>query len=274
MLPELLTESYSSQRDPDDNAGEIPHCTLKMFPEETLHCVEWARDKFSKLFTQNAQSALKILDEGEKINTVSQQDLQVLRVGLKLLKKRPKNFMDCVEYARMKFEKLFNHSAKQLIHVYPLDAKTKEGNLFWSLPKRPPTPVEFDKDNMLHCSFINAIACLRANIFHIEIPSKAPRTDEFKKQVGEMAKAFKPKEFIPDDSKANEIKQSVNKEAAAKEEEKKDEEVKEETEQLDPNDVQSLLQEFLILHKQLKGEVKKSFELSVIKPEEFEKDND
>ena len=105
----------------------------------------------------------------------------MLRVGLKLLKKRPKNFMDCVEYARMKFEKLFNHSAKQLIHVYPLDAKTKENNLFWSLPKRPPTPVEFDKDSMLHCSFINAIACLRANIFHVEIPSKTPRSDEFKK---------------------------------------------------------------------------------------------
>jgi hypothetical protein len=31
--------------------SEIPHCTLKMFPEETLHCVEWARDKFGKLFT-------------------------------------------------------------------------------------------------------------------------------------------------------------------------------------------------------------------------------
>jgi len=51
VLPELLTESYSSQRDPDDNAGEIPHCTLKMFPEETLHCVEWAKDLFGNLFT-------------------------------------------------------------------------------------------------------------------------------------------------------------------------------------------------------------------------------
>jgi hypothetical protein len=37
--------------DPDDNTGEIPHCTLKMFPEETLHCVEWARDIFGKMFT-------------------------------------------------------------------------------------------------------------------------------------------------------------------------------------------------------------------------------
>jgi hypothetical protein len=30
---------------------EVPFCTLKMFPEETLHCVEWARDKFGKMFT-------------------------------------------------------------------------------------------------------------------------------------------------------------------------------------------------------------------------------
>ena len=51
VLP-LLTESYGSMADPEDGNAEIPHCTLKMFPEETLHCVEWARDKFGKLFTQ------------------------------------------------------------------------------------------------------------------------------------------------------------------------------------------------------------------------------
>ncbi len=50
------TESYGSMNDPEDNT-EIPHCTLKMFPEETLHCVEWARDKFGKLFTQAPTNA-------------------------------------------------------------------------------------------------------------------------------------------------------------------------------------------------------------------------
>lgn len=50
ILP-YKTESYGSQQDPEDNT-EIPHCTLKMFPEETLHCVEWARDKFGKMFSQ------------------------------------------------------------------------------------------------------------------------------------------------------------------------------------------------------------------------------
>jgi len=147
--------------DPEDNT-EIPHCTLKMFPEETLHCVEWARDKFGKLFTQAPQNALKLLDEGASFQPTSQEDAKSLREVVKLLERRPFKFDDCVAFARLKFEKLFNHDVRQLLHVYPLDAKTKDGAPFWSLPKRPPTPADFDPENTLHCAFIAAIACLRA----------------------------------------------------------------------------------------------------------------
>jgi len=66
ILP-YKTESYGSMADPEDNT-EIPHCTLKMFPEETLHCVEWARDKFGKMFSQMPTSAIKIVDQGASIN--------------------------------------------------------------------------------------------------------------------------------------------------------------------------------------------------------------
>jgi len=55
---------------------------------------------------------VKILDDGTNVGTVSQQDITALKEGLKLLKKRPTNFMDCVEFARVKFEKLFNHAPK------------------------------------------------------------------------------------------------------------------------------------------------------------------
>jgi hypothetical protein len=112
-----------------------------MFPEETLHCVEWARDKFSKMFTQTPKSAIKVLEEGTSIDPVSQQDIVALKEGLKLLRKKPQNFGSCIEFARQRFEKLFNHDIKQLLHVYPLDAKTKEGAAFWSLPKRAPVPI-------------------------------------------------------------------------------------------------------------------------------------
>lgn len=91
------------------------------------------------------------------------------------------------------------------MHVYPLDAKTKDGNLFWSLPKRAPVPAVYDPTNSLHIQFITSMACLRANVFKIEIPSKTPRTEEFRKEIGLLADKFKVPEFVPNDEKAKEI---------------------------------------------------------------------
>lgn len=80
ILPNL-TESYGSQKDPEDN-NDIPICTLKMFPEETIHCIEWARDLFGKLFSVAPKSALKILEEGEKFTPTSSQDIEAFKEGL------------------------------------------------------------------------------------------------------------------------------------------------------------------------------------------------
>jgi hypothetical protein len=34
-----------------------------MFPEETFHCIEFARDKFSKLFTLRTKRAAKMMED-------------------------------------------------------------------------------------------------------------------------------------------------------------------------------------------------------------------
>lgn len=246
----MLTESYGSMQDPEDNT-EIPHCTLKMFPEETLHCIEWARDKFGKIFTQAPTNAQKLLDEAATFVPTSQEDTKSLREVVKLLERRPTSFEDCLNYARQKFEKFFNHDIRQLLHVYPLDAQTKEGAPFWSLPKRPPTPAIFDPTNLLHCQFVTSMACLRATVFKIEIPSKTPRTEDFKKYCGLEATKFFVPEFIPNDEKAKEIEASVTKEEKKEsqpEEEKKEEQsmINTGTSGQDSNDVDSLMKRFHI----------------------------
>ena len=155
--------------------------------------------------------------------------------------------MDCVEYARMRFEKLFNHDIKQLLHVYPLDAVTKDGTPFWTLPKRPPTPIVFDKDSSLHCTFINSMACLRAHMFFVDVPSKEPRTDAFKKFCGEIASEIQVPDFVPNEEKAKAIQESVNKEStkkdeaedgAAQEEEKKGDPEEEKKEEEDMDEIE------------------------------------
>ena len=62
VIPDL-TESYSSSRDPPETS--IPICTLKNFPNQIEHTLQWARDLFEGTFTQVPQSALQYISEAD-----------------------------------------------------------------------------------------------------------------------------------------------------------------------------------------------------------------
>lgn len=258
------TESYSSQEDPKEDA-EIPHCTLKMFPEETLHCVEWARDKFGKLFTQRPKGLQKVLED-PNFDQIDSQEIKAIREALVLLQKRPTNFDDCIKYARTKFQKYFVNDIRQLLYTYPLDSKTKEGRPFWSLPKRPPVEATFDPNNLLHASFIAACACLRANVFGIPTPNDA-RKDSGKLKLAQEAAKVKVKDYQPSDEKAKAISSEVDKDASkqASNDESPEDDAK-------SDDITSLIKEIQKLTSALPKD--KDGKLASCKPEEFEKDND
>ena len=134
VIVPFKTENYGSQNDPAEEA-QIPHCTLKLFPEEAVHCIEWARDIFGKIFTLNPKALKKVIDakslmvlEGVERETVA-----------KMIKYKPDTFDDCIAEAVRKFYSYFRNNVRQLLFTYPLDMKTKEGKPFWQLPKRPPS---------------------------------------------------------------------------------------------------------------------------------------
>jgi molybdopterin/thiamine biosynthesis adenylyltransferase len=90
------SESYGSQKDADDT-DDIPFCTLKMFPEETIHCVEWAKEIFGQKFLLKPQSYNKIFFSAT--DTVDWMDLSDIRQAQKLTKlhsKLPKTFYQCI----------------------------------------------------------------------------------------------------------------------------------------------------------------------------------
>jgi len=49
-----------------------------------------------------------------------------------------------------------------LLSIFPRDAKDKDGQPFWSGPKRAPSPIEFNADNDNHVGFVVAYANLIA----------------------------------------------------------------------------------------------------------------
>ena len=129
-----------------------------------------------------------------------------------MIQKKPDNFADCIHTAINKFYSYYRNDIKQLIYTYPLDFKTKDGQPFWKLPKRPPTPIEkFDPENILHCTFITSYAVMLAKIYDLVYPQDF-RKDAKRFDIGKQAAGFTIEEFVPSDKRAKEISEEVSKE--------------------------------------------------------------
>ncbi|KAJ7398933.1 Ubiquitin-like modifier-activating enzyme 6 [Pitangus sulphuratus] len=112
---------------------------------------------------------------------------------IKTLSRRPRSWTQCVELARVKFEKYFSHKALQLLHSFPLDTRLKDGSLFWQSPKRPPFPVKFEFNDPLHYGFIVSAAKLFATVYCVPFTEK----DLSEETILSIISAVKVPEFRP-----------------------------------------------------------------------------
>lgn len=190
-----LTESYGSSRDPPERS--VPICTLKNFPYQIEHTLQWARDYFEGAFRTTAEEANRFLDGGKDyLDEVRVQGSGAMLSCLEGIHKyvvsgRPKTVTDCVDNARKTFEKLFSSDIRQLLHTFPRDNVDKNGIPFWSGTKRAPNPIDFDSNNPLHLEFIVATACLQANNYGI------PVSEADIASMGQLAAAVMIPDFVP-----------------------------------------------------------------------------
>eukprot|EP00697_Spironema_sp_BW2_P008026 gnl/Spiro4/22495_TR11098_c0_g2_i2.p1 gnl/Spiro4/22495_TR11098_c0_g2~~gnl/Spiro4/22495_TR11098_c0_g2_i2.p1 ORF type:complete len:643 (-),score=229.30 gnl/Spiro4/22495_TR11098_c0_g2_i2:64-1992(-) len=163
ILPHM-TECYASTRDPPDKG--VPYCTLKSFPSNIDHCIEWARDKFESLFVSKLDEVNKCLLREQSPETAP---LSLARSVVKKLDSRPTDFADCIRLARGFFQNLFCNNILQILHVYPVDHRDKDGEVFWSPPKRAPAPLSFNVDDSFHLGFVLNTAKILAAVWQVPI---------------------------------------------------------------------------------------------------------
>uniref|UniRef100_A0A7S4R5V0 E1 ubiquitin-activating enzyme n=1 Tax=Ditylum brightwellii TaxID=49249 RepID=A0A7S4R5V0_9STRA len=172
-----LTENYGATRDPPEKS--IPVCTLKNFPNQIQHTLQWARDYFEGEFKQSAEDVNSYLASPNFAETLAKEQNTKLdtvkSIRRTLVAERPTRFEDCVVWARLKFEELFKNQISQLLHNFPEDQVTSTGTKFWSGSKRCPKPLAFDLYSKCedagmrnHFDFIVAAANLRASMFGIK----------------------------------------------------------------------------------------------------------
>jgi len=80
-----------------------------------------------------------------------------------------------------------------LLNIFPHDAKDKDGNPFWSGPKRAPSPVFFNPHDTLHASFVASCANLIA--FNLGIPQNRDINAVAQMAASVNVPVYKPKQI-------------------------------------------------------------------------------
>jgi len=163
-----LTETYSSQ--PDQQEKTYPVCTLKHFPYEIHHTIQWARDEFEGLFTRAPENTRKYLINQNFMENMNDNDKYEIICDIKsiLINDYPTNFEDCIGWAIKHWYKQYNYDIKQLLEQHPKDSM-HDGVLFWSGTKHCPHILDFDINNNEHMNYVIFTANLRAQIYDLKI---------------------------------------------------------------------------------------------------------
>jgi len=172
-----LTPSYSEGAVAGEDQG-IAKCTLRNFPSEINHCIEWSREKFDDLFVSGPDSVNSLLEDRaaflHKLKQDPMSEADALRLVNKWLdlSKRP-TLPLCVAIIFEQFLANFRNAINDLTHHFPADARVKcnvtgaDLGPFWHGHKRFPSSVEFDATNPLHTDYLYHGSCILASVFGI-----------------------------------------------------------------------------------------------------------
>ena len=162
-----LTESYGSSRDPPE--ANIPVCTIKTFPNEIQHCIQWSREQFEDFFAQKPKYALEYLNNPNKVKEIPSSDALTFIEGIKFVFENiPNQFDDCIKFGFMQWHEHYNFQIEQLLHKFPSDALTTTNTPFWSGAKKCPRVLVFDANNNEHLGYVISFANLWAHVFGIK----------------------------------------------------------------------------------------------------------
>lgn len=172
-------------------------CTLRNFPNQIEHCIEWGRDKFNELFVDTPGDLKSFLDDKatfvknlKENSTSAGVRTSLERIESFIAMKQENSFQSCVKLAKETFNAYYDHSIRDLLSIFPKDHKDKDGQPFWSGPKRAPSPISFDGSDAMHIGFLMTYSNLIANA--LSIPSM---NDEA--AFAELAKNTKVADYVP-----------------------------------------------------------------------------
>ena len=263
IVPHKTMTYGDNPEDDEDKPKVIPMCTLRHFPSQISHCIEWSRDIFNDYFIstvndiKNYFTNFEEFKENIKKEGSATQNLEKLDEEKKIINFVLNNDFDkVIEFAVKKYTDNFDWRIQQLLYNFPPDYKNEEGKPFWSGSKKLPHNIPYDPNNDLCFLFVKRYAIIISRALGLNV-KKEQLTDEYIKKVSSEIKIpkFEPKIVKIDISENNNNENNQNEELATNDlekDEKKCDEIFEELSKIKRDNIDG----------------------SKIKPEEFEKDHD
>ena len=159
----FVTETYSNSSDPPQEKS-FPVCTIKNFPNQPEHTIHWAMDYFEQ-FKRGPENVNSYREKGKTfLDELSGYDQNVAKEDIHnyCLHYNPTSWKDCARWSSDMFLELFRDQVLQLLHNFPADSLTSNGDAFWSTGKRCPAPVDYDLTNKMILKFLwrQQLTCL------------------------------------------------------------------------------------------------------------------
>ena len=188
----FVTESYSNSVDPEQEKS-FPVCTIKNFPNQILHTIHWARDRFD-YFRRVPENINNYKNDSNFLSNLSGYEKSQAKEDIYtfLVERSPFNWMDCAFWAIDMWTESYRNDIMQLLYNFPVDSLT-EGDLpFWSKGKRCPKPLIFDVQDDTIVDYIEATTHLLARCCNIN--------DTFTRdELEQIISKYRIPDFIPED---------------------------------------------------------------------------
>jgi len=158
---------------PEPKKMKYAVCTLKKFPTQIEHCIEWSKEIFKELFEESINELkLVINDKFNFINILKTKiDSNELYYKLEKIKyfsiilENPTK-QKIIDFAIFIFHYYFNILIENLLKEHPLESKLDDTNLFWENGKKPPHCLEINVKNNDHILFFKSFYYILSHIIN------------------------------------------------------------------------------------------------------------
>ena len=186
--------------DNEENNVVIPMCTLRHFPSQIEHCIEWSKELFNDCFIstindiKNYFTDFELFKDNIKKEGSSTQILEKLEEEKKIINFVLNNDFDkVIQFALKKYTDNFDWKIQQLLFNFPPDYRTEDGNIFWSGSKKLPHNIPYNPNIDLCFLFVKSYSTIISHSLGLNL-SKEQLSDEY---IRKVSSEFEIPKFVP-----------------------------------------------------------------------------